>query len=156
MQAASTDNDLHLAFNKCIVYMYTIRMADKNHIHIDTESAAPAYRQIVDQLRVLIVDARLPPGGPLPPVRALALELGVHFNTVAEAYRTLAQEGLLEISHGRRARVVDRSAAHSSTQTRKSTASFRKKLREVIAEFQAKGFSTRQIARELRGVSEGI
>jgi GntR family transcriptional regulator len=136
--------------------MYTILMSDKNQIRIDARSSAPAYRQIVDQLRVLIVDARLPPGGSLPPVRALALELGVHFNTVAEAYRTLAQEGLLDISHGRRARIADRSAAHSATRPRKSTASFRKRLREMIAEFQAKGFSSRQIARELRGVSEGI
>jgi GntR family transcriptional regulator len=136
--------------------MYTILMPDKNHIRIDAKSSAPAYRQIVDQLRVLIVDARIPPGAPLPPVRALALELGVHFNTVAEAYRTLAQEGLLDISHGRRARAVDRSAAHSSAPTRKSAAYFRKRLREMIAEFQAKGFSTRQIARELRGISEGI
>lgn len=147
---------MQLNFEKCILYMYTILMADKNHIRIDTKSAAPAYRQIVDQLRVLIVDGRLPAGRPLPPVRALALELGVHFNTVAEAYRTLAQEGLLDISHGRRARVADRSAAQSATQTRKSAASFRKRLREMIAEFQAKGFSPRQIARELRGASGGI
>ncbi len=33
---------------------------------------------------------------------------------------------------------------------------FGKRLREMIAEFQAKGFSPRQIARELRGASEGI
>lgn len=138
-----------------MLYMYTILMPDTNHIHVDTKSSVPAYRQIVDQLRVLIVDARLPASRPLPPVRALALELGVHFNTVAEAYRTLAQEGLLDIRHGRRARVADRSAAHF-THAKKSAASFRKRLREMIAEFQAKGFSPRQIARELRGASEGI
>jgi GntR family transcriptional regulator len=131
-------------------------MAETTQIRIDTKSAVPAYRQIVDQLRVLIVERHLPLGRPLPPVRALALELGVHFNTVAEAYRTLAQEGLLEIRHGRRARVADRPAAHTTTQTKKSAASFRKRLREMIAEFQAKGFSPRQIARELRGASEGI
>ena len=131
-------------------------MPDKNDIRIDTKSSVPAYRQIVDQLRVLIVEERLPAGRSLPAVRALALELGVHFNTVAEAYRTLAQEGLVEISHGRRARVADRSASRSSTRTKQSAASFRKRLREMIAEFQAKGFSPRQIARELRGASEGI
>jgi GntR family transcriptional regulator len=147
---------LHSNRSKCTLYMYTILMPDKNHIRIDTKSAAPAYRQIVDQLRVLIVEGRLPAGGSLPPVRTLALELGLHFNTVAEAYRTLAQEGLLDISHGRRARIADRSATQSSTHTKKSAASFRKRLREMIAEFQAKGFSPRQIARELRGASEGI
>jgi len=146
---------LHSNLSKCTLYTYTILMPNTNQICIDTKSAAPAYRQIVDQLRVLIVEGRLLAGRALPPVRALALELGVHFNTVAEAYRTLAQEGLLDISHGRRARVADRSAAHS-THTKKSAASFRKRLREMIAEFQAKGFSPRQIARELRGASGGI
>lgn len=136
------------------MYVYTVRMTDTNQIRIETESSAPAYRQIADQLRVLIVEARLRPGELLPPVRALALELAVHFNTVAEAYRTLAQEGLLDITHGRGARVVDRSAAHSSTQRRQSAEFFRKRLREIVAEFQAKGLSPRQIARELRGVSE--
>ena len=41
-------------------------------------------------------------------MRQLALNLGIHFNTVAEAYRALAQEGFLEIVHGHGARVVDR------------------------------------------------
>lgn len=137
----------------CIVYVYTVLMADTNQIRIDTKSKAPAYRQIVDQLRVLIVEARLRPGALLPPVRALALELGVHFNTVAEAYRTLAQEGSLDITHGRRARVVDKSSTNSSMQPRQPAQFFRKRLHEVVAEFRAKGLSTRQIARELKGVS---
>jgi DNA-binding transcriptional regulator YhcF (GntR family) len=136
--------------------MYTIPVTDKNHIRIDAQSTAPAYRQIMDQLRVLIVEARLRPGVPLPPVRALALELGVHFNTVAEAYRTLAQEGLLEIIHGKGARIIDRSAPNSQPKPRQSAQFFRKRLREVVAEFQSKGLSARQIARELREASEGI
>jgi GntR family transcriptional regulator len=134
--------------------MYTIRMTDKNQIRIDTESPTPAYRQIVDQLRVFVMEMRLLPGDLLPPVRALALELGVHFNTVAEAYRTLAQEGLLDITHGRGARIADRSGANSSVQPQQSAEFFRRRLREIVAEFQAKGLSTRQIARELRGASE--
>ena len=129
-------------------------MAGKNQIRIEADSTTPAYRQIVDQLRVLIVEGRVGAGDLLPPVRALALELAVHFNTVAEAYRALAREGLLDITHGRRARVMDMSAANPFTQTRHSAESFRQKLREVVAEFQAKGLSARQIARELRGVSE--
>ncbi len=62
-------------------------------IRIDLSSTVPAYRQIVDALRVLLVEGTLPPGSDLPSVRRLAMELGVHFNTVGEAYRTLADEG---------------------------------------------------------------
>ena len=62
-------------------------------IRIDPSSGIPAVRQIADNLRVLLVGGQLAPGAALPPVRRVAVELGVHFNTVAEAYRQLAAEG---------------------------------------------------------------
>jgi DNA-binding transcriptional MocR family regulator len=40
------------------------------------------------------------PGDALPPVRTLAAELGVNANTVAAAYRTLRERGIVE-THGR-------------------------------------------------------
>ncbi|WP_406299743.1 aminotransferase class I/II-fold pyridoxal phosphate-dependent enzyme [Embleya sp. NBC_00888] len=42
----------------------------------------------------------LGPGDALPPVRTLAAELGVNANTVAAAYRTLRERGIVE-THGR-------------------------------------------------------
>ena len=47
------------------------------------------------------------------PLRHVAVELGVHFNTVAEAYRQLAAEGWLDLKHGRGA-VVGGPGQHSS------------------------------------------
>ena len=68
----------------------------------------PAYRQIVDGMRILLVSGKLAPGSELPSVRRMAMDLGVHFNTVAEAYRTLAEEGWIDLRHGRGATVVKR------------------------------------------------
>lgn len=66
-------------------------------IEIDTASNAPVFEQIADQIRRLIVQRDLTPGDQLPSVRNIALQLGIHFNTVAQAYRTLETEGWLSV-----------------------------------------------------------
>ncbi|KPI00793.1 transcriptional regulator, GntR family with aminotransferase domain containing protein [Actinobacteria bacterium OK074] len=48
---------------------------------------------------------RLAPGQPLPPMRELAAELGVNPNTVAAAYRTLRERGVIETAGRRGSRV---------------------------------------------------
>lgn len=62
-------------------------------------------QQLRDQIRALIQSGQLQPGDRLPPVRELARKLGVHFNTVARAYRLLAREGWITLRHGRGAYV---------------------------------------------------
>lgn len=80
-------------------------------LHLDLASAKPAYQQIVDGLRALLVQQEFAAGDHLPPVRQLAIDLGLHHNTVAEAYRQLAAEGWLELRRGRGAEVLARSTA---------------------------------------------
>ena len=77
-------------------------------IRIDLDLPIPAYRQIVDGLRALIVEGVLVPGDRMPTVRDLAVDLSVHHNTVAEAYRQLAAEGWLELGRRRGATVMER------------------------------------------------
>ncbi|ANP53759.1 aminotransferase class I/II-fold pyridoxal phosphate-dependent enzyme [Streptomyces griseochromogenes] len=47
----------------------------------------------------------LAPGQPLPPMRELAVRLGVNANTVAAAYRTLRERGVIETAGRRGSRV---------------------------------------------------
>lgn len=60
----------------------------------------PAYEQVTEQLRELIVRGQLPNGARLPTEPALAKELGVSRTTVREALRTLAAEGLIQTTKG--------------------------------------------------------
>src|SRR5437870_10494667 len=91
-------------------------------ITIDLKSSIPVYRQIVDAIRHLLVEGELKPGDQLPPVRQLGLDLGVHFNTVAQAYRELSEEGWLDLKRRRGAVVLDRAqpAAPSKAQQNQS------------------------------------
>ncbi|HEU0309952.1 MAG TPA: PLP-dependent aminotransferase family protein [Sphingomicrobium sp.] len=61
---------------------------------------APAYRQIEQALRLLVLDGRLPIGIRLPGERNLAPELGVSRTTVAAAYAELREQGFLASRHG--------------------------------------------------------
>ena len=123
-------------------------------LRIDLKSPVPVYRQIVDGLRILLVNGELVPGDALPPVRRLALDLGVHFNTVAEAYRTLAEEGWLEIGRRSGARVIERGKQDRAAP--ETGENFQRRLREMVAEVQSRGFSRGRIARELRRLAEGL
>ena len=60
----------------------------------------PAYRQIQQALRLLILDGRLPIGIRLPGERHLAAELGVSRTTVAAAYAELRELGFTSSRHG--------------------------------------------------------
>ncbi len=110
-------------------------MTEKAQLRIDLAASAPAYRQIVDQLRTMLVEGTLAPGEALPSVRRIAIDLGVHFNTVAEAYRTLSEEGWLDVSHGKSVRVRERAMP---APTDAAADSFRVRLRQLVAEVRAR------------------
>ncbi|HEV8038597.1 MAG TPA: GntR family transcriptional regulator [Bryobacteraceae bacterium] len=123
-------------------------------LRVDLKSSIPVYRQIVDGLRILLVNRELHPGDPMPPVRRLALDLGVHFNTVAEAYRTLAEEGWLEIGRRSGARVVAR--AMPNRVDPQSGEIFQRRLQELVAEQQSRGVTRGKIARDLRRIADTL
>lgn len=56
--------------------------------------------QIRSRLALLVADGMLQPGDRLPPLRALARQLGVNVNTVRAAYAKLEADGLVETRHG--------------------------------------------------------
>ena len=74
-------------------------------IDINLDSETPVYRQVVDEVTRLIAQGQLREGDTLPSVRQLGAMIGVNLNTVARAYRILAEEGYLEVRHGARARI---------------------------------------------------
>jgi GntR family transcriptional regulator len=129
--------------------MYTVQIPS---IKINPDSPVAAMRQIVDALRVELVEGRLKPGDSLPSVRRAAIDLGLHFNTVAEAYRQLAEEGWLELKHGRSAKVADRQQPRA---TRQTVEGYRQRLRELVSQMRAAGIPEDSIVSELKLRSRG-
>src|SRR5713101_4872180 len=70
-------------------------------LHLQPESHVPLYVQLRDQLRALVHAGDLRPGARIPASRELAIVLGVHRTTVANAYAELESEGLIQGHVGR-------------------------------------------------------
>lgn len=121
-----------------------------SELSITLGGAVPAYKQVLDQLRLLIQTGELAAGQTLPGVRPLAAQLGVHHNTIAEAYRALAAEGLLDLSHGRRATVV--SVPAQIVLTEEQSSDLRTRLRALVAELRSKGIPARTILNDITAV----
>jgi DNA-binding transcriptional regulator YhcF (GntR family) len=98
-------------------------------IRIDVSSPKPLEEQIILALRQAVAQGGLAAGEELPSVRQLAGDLGVHWNTVARAYRRLADEGLLVVRRGRGAVVRD----SPRTVTRVTRSGLRARFSEVVA-----------------------
>src|SRR5215831_19980121 len=81
---------------------------------IDTTDARPIYQQVADGIKTLIAHGKLPEGAPLPPLRQLAADLGVNLNTIATAYKTLQETGLIVVRHGSGAIVASQTASERS------------------------------------------
>ncbi len=69
-------------------------------LSIDPSSGLPVYRQIMDQVRRMIVAGRLAPGDRLPSIRELAATLQINALTVGKAYGELEHDGAIEMRRG--------------------------------------------------------
>jgi GntR family transcriptional regulator len=69
-------------------------------LRIDPRHAMPIWRQIEQGVRHLVASRVLEPGDGVPSVRDLARDLGVNPATVAKAYQSLGDDGVLEVRRG--------------------------------------------------------
>jgi len=67
---------------------------------LSVSPVGPAYRQVADQLRALVLDGALAPGSRLPNETELSVMFGVGRSTIREALRTLASQNLVVTSRG--------------------------------------------------------
>ncbi|GAA6620645.1 GntR family transcriptional regulator [Scytonema sp. NUACC26] len=63
---------------------------------IQPDSEIPASNQLFNQIRFAIASRQYPPGYKLPSTRALAMQTGLHRNTISKVYRQLEDDGLVE------------------------------------------------------------
>jgi GntR family transcriptional regulator len=109
------------------------------YITIDEADRRPVYRQIAEEIKVLIARGELEEGMALPPVRQVADDLGVNLNTIATAYRELQKEGLVRVRHGAGAFVAARQI------TQQTEPELRKALRASLTHLALAGLPRSEI-----------
>src|SRR5919107_1240526 len=79
---------------------------------------APAYRELADVVRLLVLDGRIPLGTALPSERTLSAALAVSRTTVTAAYASLREQGFLSSGQGTRGRTCLPRTAYTPGQGR--------------------------------------
>lgn len=68
--------------------------------HIQSDSDIPASTQLFNQIRFAIASRQYPPGHRLPSTRQLAMQTGLHRNTISKVYRQLEDLGIVDAQAG--------------------------------------------------------
>jgi GntR family transcriptional regulator len=110
---------------------------------VQPSSGIPIYRQLMDQVRNLIVSKRWPIGMMLPSVRQMAVDLEINAMTVSKAYSRLEIEGLVERVRGTGMRV---SATQFCAPVAERKEQLRPAVEAMVAQGQQLGLNADQIA----------
>ncbi len=108
-------------------------------IQIDLESSVPLEEQLCRAIREAMARGEVVPGDELPSSRQLGRDLGIHWNTVARAYRRLRDEGLLTIGRGRG--VFARSREASDNGSPELLGRIEERIKDLLTEARLGGLS---------------
>jgi GntR family transcriptional regulator len=82
---------------------------------INPHNGVPAYRQIMDQIKLQIATEVLPAGTEMPSTRSLSVELKLNPMTISKAYSLLEHDGVLERRRGQTLVVRERKTGDTET-----------------------------------------
>jgi len=112
------------------------------HYQIDPRDDAPAYRQLMAQVRYYVASGALGAGEQLPSIRALASYLGVNPSTIVKAYGELEHEDVIESRQGRGVFVAPKAKGPTA---RERARILRERARSLAVEAHQMGASREQV-----------
>ncbi|PSN17616.1 GntR family transcriptional regulator [filamentous cyanobacterium CCP5] len=84
------------------------------NFYIQSDSEIPASAQLYDQIWFAIASRQYPPGYRLPSTRQLAMQTGLHRNTISKVYRQLEEAGVVDAQPGSGIYVREQSSLESA------------------------------------------
>lgn len=99
---------------------------------IDVRSRVPIYEQLVDNIKMMIIQNVLEKDEKLPSVRKMAQEITINPNTIQKAYRELESEGYIYSLPGKGSFVSDTKNTVSSQKIEMLEANLEGIVKELI------------------------
>ena len=96
--------------------------------HIDYNSSQPIYQQVIEQIKLSVVNGGLNPGDQLPSIRELAKMLRINPTTAARIYNELAHEGVLILRQGQGVFVAPKVVSVASEEIHRIVAAHAQKM----------------------------
>lgn len=128
-------------------------VCDQMLIQLDFRSSQPIYEQIISQYKYLTLQGYLKPGDAIPSVRKLAMELDVTPGTVAKAYRSMEQQGMIETLRGRGTFIA---AVPDKIRDEGVIDKVKNQLREDCMELIYQGMEEEEIVQLIREILENL
>lgn len=116
-------------------------------IQIDHHSGVPAYRQLIEQIKLQIALGELSPGDSLPSTRNLSAEIDLNPMTISKAYSLLERDGIVVRQRGKPLAVA---AASIQEQAQTVRATLRDALAPAAALSHQLGFSEEEALETFR------
>jgi GntR family transcriptional regulator len=112
------------------------------NIVFSNSSSVPIYEQIMNQIKLAIINKEILPDEPLPSIRGLAKDLQISVITTKRVYEELEQQGLIYSLAGKGFYV---SQQNTDLLMEKKIAMLEQQLSELIKECQAVGLEAKDV-----------
>ena len=111
-------------------------------IQIDYNSGEPISRQVIAQIKWMIVSGKLQSGDKLPSIRELARMLKINPTTVTRIYNDLSSHGIIALRQGQGAFVAERTVSLAESEVNRLVA---EKARALLVEGFRLGLNKKEI-----------
>lgn len=112
------------------------------NIIFSTNSNVAIYEQIIDQIKLAIINKEVKPGEGLPSIRGLAKDLQISVITTKRAYEELEREGLIYSVSGKGFYVSEQ---NTGLLMEKKLAMLEKQIAEMVKECKAVGLEAKDV-----------
>jgi GntR family transcriptional regulator len=112
------------------------------NIVFSSTSNIPIYEQIINQIKLSIINKELLPNEPLPSIRNLARDLQISVITTKRAYEELEKEGLIYSLAGKGFYVSEQ---NTDMLSEKKIALLEQQLADIVRECQVVGLDAKDI-----------